>query len=289
MSRVKLITNSDDFGLNSSITDAIIDSHINGIMTSTTIMSNMEGTTYAIQKAKEISTLGVGIHFNLTEGKPISELHKIPLLLNSNGEFLSNINQRRNLYFGNEKQKQVELELSNQLILLLDNGIFPTHFDSHHHITGTPVAFLASLKVARKFKVNKARVTNVDYFFSDDYDEGQLKKLYYKYRTYPKSIIHKLNKSILRANNIKTPNTKILSTRVLPIQNNFISQFIRTLSVLPVGVTEISFHPGYLNSYIKDTRYYSELRQKDLAISLSPEILSYINKKGIQLINFKDL
>jgi len=184
-----LITNSDDFGLTQSVTDAIIDTHLHGIMKSTTIMVNMEGTDYAINKAKEISTLSVGIHFNLTEGFPLTEPHKIPDLLDENGCFKRNNEQRKNFLLGKNKQRQVEIELKNQLEYLLDNGLKPTHFDSHHHITGTPVAFRASIEVAKKYKINKARITNIDFWYLNGYN-NILTKSKHKLLILPKMMIH---------------------------------------------------------------------------------------------------
>lgn len=285
----RLITNADDFGLNTSITDAIIDTHINGIMTSTTLMTNMEGTDYAIQKAKEIKSLGVGIHFNLTEGKPLSELSKIPLLIDKNGNFKSNIYQRKNLIYGKEKQKQVEIELSNQLIFLLDNGIVPTHFDSHHHITGTPLAFKASLAVCKKYKVTKARITNIDYNYSKEFKESWLKKIKRNIITFPKSTIHNFNKKRLRAKKFITPDTKILPYRILPIDPNPIIQFSNTLNILKNGSTEISFHPGYKNAYHNDSTQTAKLRLRDLDVAKSKEIIALIKKLNIELISFREL
>lgn len=286
---VFLITNADDFGLNNSITDAIIDSHVNGIITSTTIMSNMIGTDYAISKAKEFTSLGVGIHFNLTQGKPISEPSKVPLLIGSNGEFNPNLAQRKNFIFGKEVKRQAQLELDNQLIYLLDNGLYPTHFDSHHHITGTPAAFNASLNVVKKYKVNKARTTNIDYVFCDDYVSRAMRKFRLKIQTIPKALIHKVNKYRLVSNKIITPDTKILPSRVLPLQSNHIEQFIKTLSILKKGSTEISFHPGYKYSCSFDSDDTAKLRVRDFKILTSKDVLSFINKQNIQLINFKDL
>lgn len=284
-----LITNSDDFGLTRSITDAIIDTHVNGIMTSTTLMANMDGTDYAIQKAKEISTLGVGIHFNLTEGKPLTEQHKIPLLLNSLGEFNNNAAQRKNFLFGKEKQKQAELELSNQLSYLIDNGVIPTHFDSHHHITGTPVAFMASMNVAKKYQINRARITNIDFLYSDDYVGGIGSKFKRRIIAFPKMLIHQSNKKILRANNFRTPDTKILPNRVLPLQSDHISQFIHALSVLSNGVTEVSFHPGYESAYNSDDDSMKLIRTRDLSVALNNEVMDFIIKNSIHLIDFKDI
>lgn len=285
---VKLITNSDDFGLTSSITDAIIDCHLNGIMTSTTIMANMDGTDYAIKKAKEIPTLGVGIHFNLTEGKPLSELYKIPDLVDENGSFKKNSEQRVNLIFGKHKQKQVEIELENQLAYLLDNGLIPTHFDSHHHITGTPIAFEASIRIAKKYKINKARNTNIDFWYKYDFTE-YLIKLKHTILTFPKALLHKRNSFILKKNNFRIPDYKILPSRVYPLKDNYIFQFINTLSVLKSGVTEISFHPGYKDSYSFDSIMMSEIRRRDLEVAKSDIVRNYIESNGIQLIDFRDL
>lgn len=285
----KLITNSDDFGLTQSITDAIIDTHLNGIMTSTTLMANMEGAAYAIQKAKEITTLGVGIHFNLTEGKPLTEPNKIPLLLNQNGNFKNNAEQRKNFLFGKEKQRQVELELTTQLEYLLDNGLTPTHFDSHHHITGTPVAFWASVNAAKKYNINKARITNIDFQYAEEYCGGELDKIKRKIISLPKSLIHQSNKTKLRTHNFKTPEIKILPNKVLPVGADPITQLLRALSVLNKGVTEISFHPGYVNSYPEDSEKTAALRIRDLKVANSNEVIEYIKKHKIQLISFNNL
>ena len=169
---IYLITNADDFGISKSVTDAIIECHENGFLTSTTLMANMSGTDYAIKMQKKYPKLGIGIHFNLTEGSPLTEHQKIPLILNEKGEFKSNLEQRKNLIYGRTKQKQVESELTSQIEYLLDNGVELTHFDSHHHITGTPLAFNASSTVAKRFGLRKARSTNINYRFTEDYQKG---------------------------------------------------------------------------------------------------------------------
>ncbi len=286
---IYLITNSDDFGITDSVTDAIVDTHINGIMTSTTMMANMDGFEYAVVKAKENPKLGIGIHFNLTEGVPLSDPSKIPDLINGEGLFKRNNEQRKNLLFGKYKLEQVKYELENQLLKLLDNGIVPTHFDSHHHITGIPLAFKASMEIAQKYNINKARITNIDFQYSDSYNEGLFVKIKNKIKSTPKSIVHSKNKNSLRRNGFTTPDIKILPARVLPQLKDPIDQFIRTLSILKPGVTEISFHPGYEGSDPNDSQKTAELRVRDLQIASAPRVKDYIQKNNIQLINFKDL
>ncbi len=284
-----LIANSDDFGLNDSITDAIIETHLKGIMTSTTLMVNMPGFDYAVNRAKEIPTLGVGIHFNLTEGEPLSPKALTPDLVDNEGLFKENSIQRLNLLSGANIYKQVYIELKAQLEKMIDSGLVPSHFDSHHHITGVPVAFKASMEVAKAFEIHKARITNIDFHYTSDYKGNFLSKCKRKVFNTPKALIHKWNKSKLRNNGFKTPDTKLLPGRVLPVQNDEIEQFIQALSTLKKGITEICFHPGHQNSYEKDSKKMEEIRIRDFNIATSSIIKNFIDINKINLVSFKEL
>jgi len=288
---IYLIANADDFGLNESITDAIIESHESGFLTSTTLMANMSGCDYAVKKGREYKELGVGIHFTLTEGKPVSSPNKIPLLLNpETGDFIENIRQRKNFLFPNkEMKKQVMIELEAQLTKLLDLGCTPSHFDSHHHITGLPVAFSASAEVAKKYGVTKARMTNTSFHFRDNIKLSPYKKLRMNLPNFPKAYLHKKNKVSLRNQGFLTPDMKILPSLVLPKYEGFIDQFINTLSVLKKGVTEISFHPGFDNSYPSDSDSFAKVRVNDLKVLTNEEVIQALKNLNIKMINFRYL
>lgn len=285
---IYLITNSDDFGMNEAITDAIVETHLNGIMTSTTLMANMPGFDYAVNKSKEIKTLGVGIHFNLTEGNPVSSPGEVGLLLDENGKFLSNKLQRKNLLHGKDVLRQAKIELNNQLTRLLDHGVTPTHFDSHHHITGTPVAFEASMLVAKSHNLLKARATNISVRVKAGKSKS-LKTTLSELKSLPKAWLHAHNKSTLRRNGITTPDTKVLPDKVIPVLPDKVSHFIDVLQVLKPGVTEISFHPGYPNSVPLDSERTARLRISDFEIATSPLVKEFIQKNNIHLISFRDI
>ena len=77
--------NADDFGLCGDVTRGILDAHRNGQVSSTTLMVNTPGTEEAVEAAAEHPDLGIGLHFNLTEGRPLTT---VPSLVDADGQFL---------------------------------------------------------------------------------------------------------------------------------------------------------------------------------------------------------
>lgn len=127
---IQLIVNADDFGFSSGVNYGIIDSHLNGIVNSATMMMNMEGTEQAIHLAKEHPSLQVGIHLVLTCGKPL--LQDVLSLTNEEGSFhsLSELHSKKATVL----LEEVEREWTAQIEKFLSSGVPLTHMDSHHHV-----------------------------------------------------------------------------------------------------------------------------------------------------------
>jgi predicted glycoside hydrolase/deacetylase ChbG (UPF0249 family) len=282
-----LICNADDFGLTRDVTDAIVESHVSGIMTSTTIMANMPAVEYAAKLAHLHPGLGVGIHLNLTHGRPLSSPEKVHLLLNDEGIFLSNADQRKNLLFGSYKTAQATIELEAQIGRILDLGITPTHFDSHHHITGVPCAFRASMAAAARTGIHRARITSISFRRSRTANLLAPKALALNLLSVPKTMVHEWNKIRLRTSGFQTPDDKILPGRVIPAQSDPVEQFINALSSLRPGITEISFHPGHRGSDPNDSDKTAQLRVRDMQVATSTRTMQFIKENGIRLVNFK--
>lgn len=137
----KLIVNADDFGLTESVTRAIVDCHRAGSVSSTTMMVQMPGTEYAAKVASSVPDLGIGLHFTLTLGRPISPPHEVRSLVQDDGTFPVRKVQERNVLLRRVRPQEIELELRAQLRRLRDLGIHPTHIDSHQHIHVLPAVF----------------------------------------------------------------------------------------------------------------------------------------------------
>lgn len=69
----QVIINADDFGLSPAVNRGIIEAYRAGGITSTSMMVNMPGLADAVHAARSLPGLGVGLHFNLTYGRPLSD------------------------------------------------------------------------------------------------------------------------------------------------------------------------------------------------------------------------
>lgn len=136
-----LIVNADDFGLNQAATNGILECHRAGSVTSTTLMANAPDCVRAAGLAAGHPALGVGLHFNLTWGCPLSDPSRVPALLDCQGEFLSRRELATRLMLGRVPRAQLDRELEAQLDRLRHLGVAITHVDSHQHIHAFPQVF----------------------------------------------------------------------------------------------------------------------------------------------------
>ncbi len=154
----RLIINADDFGLSKQVNKAVAQAHKQGVLTSTTIMANMPAAAQAVKIAKKSPTLGVGVHLNLTEGEPLSKDQSIKRLLNPDGFFACSPAKLSFLSIAGPKNRNaIRSELAAQIQWLIDNGIKPTHLDSHKHIHIFPAIFSIVCELARRFEIKAVR------------------------------------------------------------------------------------------------------------------------------------
>ena len=146
------IINGDDFGLTPGVNLGILDTYLAGCLSSTTLLVNAAETEHAAGIAREHPGLGVGLHFNLTLGKPILDVQKIPTLVDAHGLFYGRVRLARRLFLGQVRREHIALELQAQFERMQDLGLQPTHVDSHQHVHGFPPVFdaVASLCQERK-------------------------------------------------------------------------------------------------------------------------------------------
>lgn len=164
----KIIINADDFGYSRAVNYGIVDAHTEGILTSTTLMTNMPAAEQAFELGKQHKTLGIGVHLTLTCGRPLLDSHHT--LVDAKGDFKKNANYQEKFHID---QDELYEEWKAQIEAFLSSGLEPTHLDSHHHVNNLepilPVfqdlAKEFDLPVRNNFEPNGAKgLITTDYF-----------------------------------------------------------------------------------------------------------------------------
>lgn len=141
----RLIVNADDFGLSPGVNRGIVEAYRHGIVTSTTLLVNLPAAVAAATLAKWLGGLKVGLHLNLTQGKPASDPLRVPSLVNHQGDFLGNNEESIAVW----QEADIRREFQAQMARYLSLGLAPTHVDSHHHIHRHPKVLETILALER--------------------------------------------------------------------------------------------------------------------------------------------
>jgi predicted glycoside hydrolase/deacetylase ChbG (UPF0249 family) len=286
----KLIVNADDFGITKGVTDAIIDCHADGIVTSTTLMSNMPSAEYAASRARAYPKLSVGLHLNLTEGRPLAALSKVDNLVDSQGNFLDSSIQYKSIWFGEKTEEQVYSECEAQLLRALDWGLNISHFDSHHRIQNSPIVRRTIIKLHKLYGIAASRTQKGLYWtYSGAKFHFKLKKTLLNLRKLRRGYIRMLNHLIMRKNGLLTPDRIISPNYLIPCLFDPKEQFIQCLKSLPDGICELALHPGYYDEKSTDSPVYNKVRKFDAQIARDENVRNCIKEYDISLISYKDL
>ena len=156
----RIIINADDFGLCEGVNKAVAQAHTEGVLTSATIMAGMPAADEAVEIAKQLPSLGVGVHLDLFDGRALSKDSCADCLLDADGEFACSSAKLSLLSIGVHKiRNAIRAELAAQIQWVIDKGLKPTHLDSHRHIHSFPAIFPMVCELARRFEIGAVRFT----------------------------------------------------------------------------------------------------------------------------------
>src|SRR6202795_994480 len=86
-SRRALIVNADDFGLHTRVNEAVERAHRNGVLSSASLMVAGDAAADAVDRARRLPTLRVGLHIVLADGRATLPRSDIPQLVDDQGRF----------------------------------------------------------------------------------------------------------------------------------------------------------------------------------------------------------
>lgn len=281
----QLIVNADDLGRAPGVNRGIIDAHRKGIVTSTTIMINLPDAADALELARaEAPNLGIGLHLNLTAGRPVLPAARVPSLVDGDGRFHHISTWAAAMERFNAEELRAELEAQFDTFVRLAARA-PDHLDAHHHAT-----YLHPAALRVMFELAIAHGLPIRAPMLDAPDDQIL--------TFVRGMLPNLKPErapalleSLRVAADAGPRPRWPDALWLDYSNGrpTLASLLVILTTLPEdGITELMCHPGYVDDVLR-TSGLVEPREDEVLHLTHAATRECVQSENIQLVSFAAL
>ncbi|MBI3330179.1 MAG: ChbG/HpnK family deacetylase [Nitrospinae bacterium] len=247
--RRQLIVTADDFNLSEGVSRGIIEAHRYGIVTETSVLVNLGDLRRAWELLAAAPLLGVGLHLNLTRGRPLAPRSAVAKIIGKDGHFLGSPQALPPLIEGASVREEFQAQLETFLQAF---GRLPLHLDTHHHIHQHPVVLESLLDLATPLKLP---VRGLD--------------------------VHM--RLAIRGRGLWTPQEFLGDVAEAPYWT--VARLVAAIRELRPGLTELMCHPGYFDDAIAYSRYGRQ-REVERAALCDPTVTSAGQDMGVQLVTY---
>ena len=299
-----VILTADDFGASENIDHGIRLAAEAGVITAISAMTNFSASLPELQAiARELPQVGIGVHLNITTGKPVLPPEQIPSLVTGEGTFyaIERILPRLKTISTGELQR----ELKAQIEVLRQCGIRVDHLSNQHGLLSLYSPFWeVVLELAAEYELPARSCLAGSVLYPDLFPHtGTRKKgrsvaaafalghplAALSFRRY--STLKEMNRNEQKMAAVGIPHPDLLLDSFYgdPTPANI----LYILENLPPGISEIVLHLG---SYQREAAYPSGLdleyfrkRECELITVTSEYLKNYFRYLGITAIGYRDL
>jgi predicted glycoside hydrolase/deacetylase ChbG (UPF0249 family) len=265
-----LVVNADDFGFTEDVNEGILECHTGGILTATTLMANGAAYRHAAGLARQHPSLDLGCHLVLVGGES---------LVKSGRRFPETVTQMIAAIAA--RQLRPYEELRAQVSRIVDDGLKPTHLDTHKHTHLFPPVLDAVARLSAEFRIRWVR------------------------RPFDLPSSSRNTPWLVRATSrgldfLRRRFHDVLERHGCLTTDHFAgfqmtgrfgeAELLDFLPSLPAGTTEFMCHPGKLGAGLQSARTrLKESREWELLALTSSRVREALLEHGIHLTNFRDL
>jgi predicted glycoside hydrolase/deacetylase ChbG (UPF0249 family) len=260
-----LVVNADDFGLDCAVNAAVAQAHTQGVLTSASLLVTGPAATEAIELARRHPRLGVGIHLCLVQGRSAI----------SNEPFPDSVLRLRG---------DVEAELRAQIERFLATGLPPTHLDSHMHAHMHPRVLRVVIQLAREYNIRFVRAPVERLAPSLRCGQRHLARRLSRWTLF--ATMGAACRRRLRRAGVRTADQ---SLGVLDPGQLTEDVVVAHLERMPVGLTEIFFHPATVSSEHLQRCQRGYQHAEELRALCSSGVREVIERRHIRVTNFGEL
>ncbi|CAK0744087.1 chitin disaccharide deacetylase [Azospirillaceae bacterium] len=269
----RLIVTADDFGLAEPVNEAVERAHRDGILTAASLMVGADAAADAVDRARRLPKLGVGLHVVLVDGRPLLPPEQVPALVGTDGWFRRDLVAAGiNFFFHPAARRQLAAEIRAQFEAFRQTRLRLDHVNAHCHIHLHPTVLGLILRIGQTYGVRAVRLP------CEPSGGGALAPWLWLLRT-------RLRRAGVICNDV-----------VLGLRDTGAMTEERVLALLaelkgmpPDTVVELYFHPATRRCPEINRSMPSYQHEAELAALLSPHVRSALKTQGIILSRFDAL
>jgi predicted glycoside hydrolase/deacetylase ChbG (UPF0249 family) len=149
----KLIITADDYGMCEAINKAIEECLAAGALRATCVMTNMPAYDAVASVRQTFPNVSLGIHWTLTDGRPVLPPSQVPTLVTRDGNFLSAMELRRRWLRRQINVAELNVELRAQYQRFREVAGSPDFWNTHENFHVLPGLFTTCVSLGRELHI----------------------------------------------------------------------------------------------------------------------------------------
>ncbi len=272
--RTPLVITADDYGLTDATSRCIIEAHVSGVVTSTSVLAVVDGIDRRLGWLDDAPELAVGVHLAAVgEDPPLLAAAEIPTLVDRSGRFPASWRELLpRLALGRVDPDDLRREFQAQ-IDRVSSGRRLTHLDAHQHLHLWPSVAGVVVDLADRHGIRTVRVPRPSH-------RG--------FRAGPLALLAaRLDRRICAAGKSRTDRFRGVDEAGgwdLAALRRVLGELARS-----TGSVELNCHPGAPVDPDRDRYRWDYHWGDELGALLAPELRSDIDRLGFRLCRPDDL
>ncbi len=237
----------------------------------------------AVERARRLPRLRVGLHLNLVEGAPVLPPDEVPDLVDRGGRFDENmVRAGCRFFFSPRARRQLAAEIGAQFAAFRATGLVLDHVNTHRHMHVHPAVAGLIVRIGCDFGLKAMRVPNEPFAplrRAAAAEGGRVR------RPLHAPWIALLRRRLRRAG--LALNDQLFGVAWSGGMTE--ERMLRLVAALPAGTTELYCHPAVAQTPALRRTMPRYRPVEELGALLSPRLRALIEERGIELVSYADL
>jgi predicted glycoside hydrolase/deacetylase ChbG (UPF0249 family) len=272
-----LVVTADDFGISPGVDRGILQSHREGIVGVTALMLTLPEAESSVARLARAPDLDLGAHLDLTCGRPVSGPGNVPSLVDARGRFHGLKGLAARLSARRVSLDEIRREWTAQLEMGLRLGCRFTSISSHQHVHMLAGLDTIAAQLAVAFEIPFVRLTN--FLATGRWSLRPIKT--WALRPFAIRARRKFDRLSV-AHNEATVELNLEAADPVSI-------LLESLDRLEPAVCELVCHPGYVDEVLSGRDPYTEPREAELKVLMTPGLRDRLTESGLDLTTYASL